>query len=72
MTMRSLLRRTAVELYARGSENLAQDVLAEASGYPEADQLPEPPVTPEGELDWKLGTSDFSADLGFPPYRGAS
>jgi hypothetical protein len=68
MTIRTLLRRTAVELHVRGSVDLAREVLAEASGYPEADRLPDPPETPEGETDWKLGTSDFDSDLGAPPY----
>jgi hypothetical protein len=68
MTLRSLLRRTAVELYVRGSTELAHEVLAEASGYPEADVLPDPPETPPGTTDWKLGTSDFDSDLGVPPY----
>lgn len=69
MTIRSILRRTAVELYVRGSKDLADEVLAEASGYPEADRLPDTPVTPAGEVDWKLGTSDFTGDIGYPPYR---
>lgn len=68
MTMKHLLRRTAVELYVRGSTDLAHQVLAEASGYPEADELPDPPETPPGTVDWKLGTSDFDSDLGVPPY----
>ena len=68
MTIRKLLRRTAVELYVRGSTELAREVLASASDYPEADELPESPETPEWETDWKLGTSDFGADLGVPPY----
>lgn len=68
MTMQKLLRRTAVELYVRGSVDLAREALAEASNYPEADELPDPPETPEWQTDWKLGTSDFDSDLGVPPY----
>lgn len=69
MTIRTLLRRTAVELHVRGAVDLAREVLAEASGYPEADSLPDAPTTPEWQTDWKLGTSDFASDLGYPPYR---
>ena len=68
MTIRKLLRRTAVELYVRGSTQLAREVLVTASDYPEADELPDPPETPEWQTDWKLGTSDFESDLGVPPY----
>jgi hypothetical protein len=68
MTIRTLLRRTAVELQVRGSTELAKAVLTESSNYPEADELPEPPQTPEWQTDWKLGTSDFDSDLGYPPY----
>lgn len=68
MSMNRLLRRTAVELYVRGSAELARAALAEAANYPEADELPDPPETPEWEMDWKLGTSDFGSDLGVPPY----
>lgn len=69
MTIRTLLRRTAVELHVRGSHELAREALAEASGFPEADRLPGGPETPEWQTDWKLGTSDFASDLGYPPYR---
>jgi hypothetical protein len=69
MTIRTLLRRTAVELHVRGSLDLAREVLAEASGYPEADKLPDGAETPEWQADWKVGTSDFASDLGYPPYR---
>lgn len=65
MTMRALLRRMAVELHVRGSVELAQEVLAEASGYPEADKLKEGPAPEDGEV---LKTSDSSEDLGFAPY----
>lgn len=70
MTIRTLLRRTAVELHVRGSHDLAREVLAEASGFPEADRLPDPAETPAWQTDWKLGTSDFTGDIGYPPYRG--
>ena len=63
--MRKLLRRTAVDLWVRGSTTLAREVLAEASGYPEADVLPEGPPPEDGEV---LKTSDWGEELGVPPY----
>lgn len=63
--MRTLLRRTAVDLYVRGSKDLAREVLAEASGYPESDKLPDGPAPEHEEV---LKTSDWGEELGVPPY----
>lgn len=70
MKVKRLLYTTAAELRYRGAVALSRIVLAEADRFPEADELPDPPETEAGDPDFKVGTSDFSGDLGVPPYRG--
>lgn len=67
MRIRTLLRRTAVELHVRGSTALALEVLSEADDLPEADKLPEV-VDEEGD-DAVIPTSDIPG-LPYPPYGG--
>lgn len=62
------MRRTAVELHVRGATQLAEEVLAEASGYPEADEMPPVPPEDEWDPDVILKTGDYREDLGVPPY----
>lgn len=67
-TMKTILDDVAEALEQRRARALAALVDAEASGFPEADKLPDAARTPAGQADWKLQTSDFDEDLGFPPY----
>ena len=58
----------AQELEKRKATTLATLVDAEASGLPEADQMPDVPKAEPFENDWRFGTSDMGEDLGVPPY----
>lgn len=66
--MRRLLIEIATELHRRKDHVLARRCVAEAGGYPEADELPPAPVEPPDDHDAELKTSNLAGDLGVPPY----
>ena len=65
MTYKILLGRVAAQLHIRGAVDLAADVIATATEFPEADELPPGPVQTD---DAFMKTSDWGEELGVPPY----